>query len=423
MRLRKTQSIQTNNENINNESINIEAKEIELQKELEEISISNEMVLNECLDHFIIERPKELSLVERGIKTREALLNEVELYLKGKRIKNEQLNTLKKMFKEYIWGYHILNDLINDKDISDIKIINKDTIRVKRLGKRYTSNVKFKTNEELNKFVRIVAIKNKINLSEINAIQTFTDKETNENFILRINISTEYVNSVDHSYLHIRKISKNKYTPEDLIKLGMATKEQMEYLIKCIKEGKKIIFTGKGGSGKTTLLNTLIDEIPHDKCGLVIQENEELFSTTHPDLMFQKVKIAKGEGRIEYTLKDLSINGLLIDLDYFVIGEIKGGEALYFLNASYTGHVCLGAVHGNSSTEAIDKLVDYMKYESDYSREDLIKMIGNIDVVVFLKDFKCHEISEIVGYDYEKKNLIYNTIYENQIRVRDSQKV
>jgi pilus assembly protein CpaF len=403
---------------VQNQIIELKAKEIEVVekgKEEGEKEVSNKELLNDCLDNFITSQPKELSLVQRGLKSKAALLNEVERYLKNKKIEQSQVNIVKDMFSKYIWGYHILDELINDKDISDIKIISKDKIRVKLLGERYTSNVKFSTIDEVNRFVRIVAIKNRINISDINAKQTFTDKETNENFILRITIVTDYITSVGHPYLHIRKIPKEKYKPEQLIKLGLATEEQMKYLINAVKNDKKIIFTGKGSSGKTTLLNTLIDEIPHNKSALVIQENEELFSYTHPDIMFLKERSINGEGKIKYSLKDLTISGLLMDLDYFIIGEIKGAEALYFLNASKTGHTSFCTVHGENSTEAIDKLVDYMKYESDYSREDLLKMLKNIDIVVYMENFKCNEISEIIGYDYERGDLIYNTIFKNQV--------
>ncbi len=57
----------------------------------------------------------------------------------------------------------------------------------------------------------------------------------------------------------------------------------------------------------------------------------------------------------------------------FAIGEFKGEEALCFLNASHTGHKAMFSVHGNNSTEAVNKLVDHMKYESDCSRTDLFK--------------------------------------------------
>jgi pilus assembly protein CpaF len=180
-----------------------------------------------------------------------------------------------------------------------------------------------------------------------------------------------------------------------------------------------MIFTGKGASGKTTCMNALLDLIPLDKSGLVIQENEELFSDIHPDLMFQKTVLNKGEGRIQYSLQDLARNGLLLDLDVFVIGEIKGAEALYMLNASYTGHTCWASVHGASSTEGINKLVDYIKYASDYSREDALHMLTHLETVVFMKNYKIWEVSKIVGWDDAKQDLIYKPIIrENKLVVR-----
>lgn len=386
-------------------------------KKKEDLIIKKEMLsdkelLDDCLDYFIKSKPKELQYVQQGIRSKEKFLEEVRYYLRSKSIDKIQLKTVEKMFERFVWGYHLLDDLIRKGTISDIKTIRKDIIRVKEKGERYTSNVKFETDEELDKFIRIIAIKNEINLSDINAMQSFTDKNTYDDFILRINISTKYINSCNHSYLHIRIIPKKKYSLDQVLEVGLATEEQLNYLINKVKNGESIILTGAGGSGKTTMMNILIDQIPHNKSGLVIQENEELFSDTHPDLMFQRIRTAKGESKVQYDLKDLSINGLLIDLDYFVIGEIKGGEAKYLLNASYTGHTCLAGVHGESSTEAIDKLIDYAKYESDYSREDLMKMLKNIKTIVFMKGFNIAEIAEVVEYDYSKKELIYKKIFE-----------
>lgn len=386
--------------------------------ELKKNKIDINSTLDEVLQHFTTNKPKSLMNVQRGIESKENLLKEVERFLNQKKIETEQIEEIKEKFEKFIWGYHILEDLINDPDISDIKVLGENNIRIKKLGKRLTSNVKFSSNEELKRFISVVAIKNKTNISDINAIQKFTDKDSNEKFILRFNITTEYVNSVNNPYLHIRKIPKEKYSKEKLIELGLATKEEMDYLVNEVKNGNGVLFTGKGASGKTTLMNVLLDEIPHDNSGLVIQESEELFSKTHPDLMFQRVRLSKGEGKIEYTLKDLAINGLLTDLDYFIIGEIKGGEAMYFLNASYTGHKVMASVHGNSSTEAVNKLVDYMKYESDYSRVDLLKMVKSIGTVVFLKDFKIKEISKIKDFDERIQDLTYDMVFKDGKRIK-----
>ena len=273
-----------------------------------------------------------------------------------------------------------------------------------------TSDVKFKDDADLNRFVEYVAIKNKVSISDINAVQNFTDKFSNPKFILRLNITTPYVNSVPNSYLQIRKISKKKRGMDYLVKVGMMKQETADYLIDKAQTARGMLFTGKGASGKTTLMNELLEYIPDGNSGLTIQENEELFSDQHPEIQFQHTVENRGEGKIQYSLKDLARNGLLLDVDYFIIGEIKGGEALYFLNAAYTGHRCWASVHGVSSTEAIDKLADYVKYESDYSKEDVIRMLRTLEVVVFMEDFTVKEISEVLGFDEETHRLIYKRV-------------
>ncbi len=317
----------------------------------------------------------------------------------------------------YFSGYHILEPLIKDKEISDIKIISYDKIRIKRLGKREDSNVCFESPQELKRFTEFVAAKNQVSVSRAHAMQSFTDKTGNKDFILRFNISQSIINSVDTPYIHIRKIPKQKASLKDLQEVGMLTKEHADYLKKQMQKGY-VLIAGKGASGKTTLLNALLDEIPRDKSVLVVQENEELFSKVHPDMMFQHILEQKGESKVGYGLKELSINALLIDLDYIVIGEIKGGEALYFLNAAYTGHLGLATIHGQDGVAALYKLADYVKYESDYSQEEVKKMLGCISTVCYMKDFKLATITE-VKVD-AKGNLTTRTAYEREAKHDDT---
>lgn len=373
-------------------------------------AFDSDKLFEEIVDYFTRVEKKTINMVNRELLDKSVINQMVVNYLRDKKVSDELSEKMVKMFDAYVFGYHILEPLVNDDSISDIKIIRYDRVRIKRNGKRMTSDIKFKDNGELNRFVEYVAIRNKVNISDINAVQTFTDKHSNPKFILRFNICTQYVNSVPNSYLHIRKVSKVKRGIDYLVNAEMLDNATAEYLINKAESARGILFTGKGASGKTTLMNELLEYIPEDKSGLAIQENEELFSDTHPDMMFQHIVMNRGEGKIQYSLQDLARNGLLLDLDYFIIGEIKGGEALYFLNAAYTGHRCWASVHGVSSTEAIDKLADYVKYESDYSKEDVIRMLKTMEVVVFMDDFKVKEISEITGFDETAHRLIYKRV-------------
>ena len=364
---------------------------------------------DDIIEYFTRIRSELITQLDRGRITKDVFIREVKDYIRQLGIPDDIATKVYKNFSQFLWSYDILDELIDDPDIQDIKCLSWDTIRIKKFGKRYTQNLKFRSKEHYIRFVEHAAIKNKISISDQNALQNFVDKDSNQNAILRFNIATKFVNSTEMPYLHIRKISKNKYTLQQLIDAGMASKETFDYLIKAAATRDGILFTGKGASGKTTLMNFLIDKIPDTCSGLVIQENEELFSK-HPDLMFQHTVLNRGEGKIQYDLKDLARNGLLTDLDYFIIGEIKGGEALYMLNAAYTGHKCWASVHGASSTEAINKLVDYIKYQQDYTREEAMQMLTHIDTIVFMKDFKVAEIAEVTGWDEEAKQLKYKNI-------------
>lgn len=367
-------------------------------------------LLQDIIEHFTVVDKKSLNLVQRGVLAKEDFLEQVKTFIVHRGITEELAGETVVAFRKYIWGYHVLDDFIYDDSISDIKVINESNIRIKRYGKRESTDVKFASKTDYLSFVNYVAIKNKTNISDINAIQTFTDKETNPKFILRFNVMTNFVTSTGLPYLHIRKIPKDKYSMNKLVELGMMDEKTKDFLINEAKTSTGILFTGKGASGKTTLMNAMIEEIPHDKSVLVIQENEELFTISHPETMFQHIVTSRGEGKIQYSLSDLARNGLLVDLDYFIIGEIKGGEALYFLNAAYTGHRCWASVHGVNSTEAMDKLADYIKYESDYSKEDALRMLRGIKLVVFMQDFKVTEISKIVGWDDDTRNLKYERV-------------
>ncbi len=302
-----------------------------------------------------------------------------------------------------VYGNYVLEDLLNDDRISDIKVLAPDKIRVKVNGKRMTSNLHFIDADDYRRFIEGLAIRNNLDLRE--PIHVFTDKYTNPNVIMRFNITTPGINSVPYPYLHIRKIKKDKYSIDDLIKFQMMDRKTADYLINKAKHGKGLVFTGKGASGKTTLMNVLLDEIPKGNSALIIQESEELFTKVHPDFMFQHVTP-------DYTLKELAKNGLLTDLDYFVIGEIKGEEAMYFLNAAATGHRCWCSVHSASSKDAIGKLADYVMYESKYDKAQAMYMLKELDTIVFMDHFKVTEISEIVGWDNEKQDLIYRTVYK-----------
>ena len=248
-------------------------------------------------------------------------------------------------------------------------------------------------------------------MGKVNAIQTFTDKKSSPDFIYRFNISTDTVNSTEEPYLHIRKIPKEKKSISDLIDLRMMDRKMVEYLNLRRRCGY-VIICGKNGAGKTHLLNALLDEIPAKESVLVVQENEELFSDKHPDMMFQHIAVRKGDNKINYSLKELVVNGLRADIDHIVIGEIKGEEALYFITAALSGCNGMTTIHSVDAAGALDKLADYCKWASDYSREEILKMLSCVKTVVFINKFKITEVVENHGWDQDTKQNQLEVVYD-----------
>lgn len=419
------------NDTLNNSTENElqESQRVEDEIHENEVEQEDDDIFFDALDYMTAPERNYLANIQRGSMSKDTLFKAMRSYFAEIGLEDETIEQELKKLEKYIWGYYIIEDLINDESISDIKIYNENNIRIKRFGKRFPANVKFRDAKDYLRFVDIVCSRNKVNLSDLDAIQTFTDIDSNENARLRFNLTSSILNSDRKPVVHIRKIPKHKKSLYDLAHNididGNPDPVLPEELIPVLEwmaaESSGILFTGKGAAGKTTLMNAMLDEIPTDKSGLVIQENEELFSD-HPDMAYQHVIRSRGESKIQYSLKDLAINGLLTDLDYFLIGEIKGDEAAYFMNAAYTGHQCWSSVHGVNSTEAMDKLVDYVKYATDYPREDILRMLHYMRFIIFMKDYHIDEISEVTGFNNETHELEYKPVYKRGEFLRDPRK-
>ena len=143
---------------------------------------------------------------------------------------------------------------------------------------------------------------------------------------------------------------------------------------------------------------------------MVVQQADELTTMFHPDMMFLHSVPPSAESVATYDLEHISIAGLTMDVDFFIVGEIKGAEALYILNAACTGQICAGTIHSTSAMRAPDKLVDYAMYESRYSRNELMRMMDCFKTLVFMKDYKVANVYACKGWNEERRELDYERL-------------
>lgn len=91
---------------------------------------------------------------------------------------------------------------------------------------------------------------------------------------------------------------------------------------------------------------------------------------------------------------------------------------MVFFDAVATGHRGYATVHADSSLSTIDRLVTLMKRDAkaqSYTDKYLRKLLSmSVDLVIFMKNFKVHEISEVL-YNPETDDVEYNPLYEFKV--------
>jgi pilus assembly protein CpaF len=370
-----------------------------------------ENLLQQLVDDFSTQKQHLLMQMKKGQLTKELFLSEAAAHIQTYfRLEHEGQTRLLEEFEQYIFGYSRLSFLIDDKTVSDIRVVGYNNIRVKRKGRRMAAGVCFSSPKEYRQFIDYIATRNQVNISNLNAIQRFTDNESHPDFILRFTLSMPLVNTYNEPYLCIRKVPKTFPQMKELIEQNMMDRETAELLIERFRQGSTLI-CGGNSSGKTTLLNALKETLPDDMAVLVTQQADELTTLFHPDMMFLHSLPGTGEQQVNYDLEHISIAGLTMDVDFFIIGEVKGAEALYLLNAAYTGQLCAATIHAPSADRAPDKLVDYAMYESRYSRDELMRMMDCFQTLIFMEHYRVKEIFACRGWSAKQRNLMYERIF------------
>lgn len=321
---------------------------------------------------------------------------------------------LLEMFRQCVFGYYVLTPLIVAKDVSDIKVLDYDHIVVKANGERYLADVKFFSEEDYKAWYERILRIHKLGKSEEYALGHCTDRKGVDAFYLRIDVQLACITSTEKNNIHIRKMPKEKLSWEYLKENGMLDDEMIEYLKDRIMAGYGFLISGRGGSGKSTLLNNMLDLIPFNQSILVSQESDELYSNEHPQIQFEHtMTVRKNDVITDFSLEDELRLGLLQDIDNFVIGEIKGGEALHvFTTAMSTGARFFGTIHSNDARSSVTRLAQCARYVSDYPMESLEEMLSCMPfVLIHMSHFSIDEIVEIDGWDDRDKRLRFQTVY------------
>src|SRR5438067_1484960 len=156
--------------------------------------------------------------------------------------------------------------------------------------------------------------------------------------------------------ISIRKFFAEKLTVEKLIQLGSMTRRVARLLEAAVGLRLNIVVSGGTGSGKTSLLNVLSQFIAEDERILIIEDSAEL-QLTQPHIVGFEARPADRLGKGQVDIGDLLHSALRLRPDRIVVGEVRGGECFYLLQAMNTGHGgTLTTAHANTPVDTLRRL-------------------------------------------------------------------
>lgn len=315
---------------------------------------------------------------------------------------------------ESIRGLGVLGRMIADQDVTEIMINGHEDIFVEKSGRLYRVDNRFESRRELEIIItKFVSAAGRV----VNESEPIVDTRLEDGS--RVNVVMPPV-ALNGPIVTIRRFSKEAMTARQLIAYGSITPEVAEMLRLLVIAKYNIFVSGGTGSGKTTFLNALSNFIPADERIITIEDSAELQIKNIDNLVRLETRNAGADGKGAIPIRDLIRTALRMRPERIVVGEVRGAEALDMLQAMNTGHDgSLSTGHANTTRDMLSRLETMVLQASDILSLDAIRQqIGSaIDIIIHLsrlrdKSRKALEITEVIGYDSEKRSIILNPIYE-----------
>ena len=345
-----------------------------LMEELDQRSDANDAVIREIIDTLVLSDDGEprLTLGERV------------------RISRELFASVRRL--------DILQDLIDDKSVTEIMVNGPNCIFIERDGHIERWNRTFQSDEKLMDLVQTVAgACNRV----INEQHPIVDARLADGS--RVNAVISPV-ALDGPYLTIRQFPEEAITMEKLVGYGSLTEEAAAFLEKMVQCGYSIVIGGGTSAGKTTFLNALSNYIPGTERIVTIEDNAELQIQGIGNLVRLEAKEANHEDMRPVTIRDLIKSALRMRPDRIIVGEVRGGEAVDMLQAFNTGHDgSLCTIHANSCEDMLSRLETMVLMACPLPLPAIRRQIASgVDLLVHLgrlRDRSRHvlEIAEVDG--------------------------
>lgn len=304
----------------------------------------------------------------------------------------------------------ILQDLADDRDVSEIMVNGPDNIFAERRGRIERQNLAFDDSAQLERVIQRLAARVGREMNELNPI---VDARLSDGS--RINAVNSNI-AIGGPILTIRRFGTGRLSAEDIVNSGGMSREAAEFIETLVRCRYNIFISGGTSSGKTTFLNILSDYIPAEERIIVIEDSAELAIRGHENLVRMEAKSANAQGKGEVSIRELIRSSLRMRPDRIIVGEVRGEEVIDMLAAMSTGHDgSLSTGHANSPTGMLGRLESLFLANSGFPIDAVRSQIaGAIEVFIHLAKDKngmrrVMEISELCGL--QNGEYVLNTLY------------
>jgi pilus assembly protein CpaF len=249
-----------------------------------------------------------------------------------------------------LFGLGPLEQLLKDRDISDILVNRHDQIYIERNGRLEETTIVFRDDRHLMQIIeRIVSSVGR----RIDESSPMVDARLQDGS--RVNAIIPPL-ALDGPTLSIRRFRTDRLGAQDLVERQSLTQPMLDFLRAAVGSRLNVIVSGGTGAGKTTLLNILSSFIGDTERVVTIEDAAELMLRQRHVVRLE-TRPANIEGKGQVRARDLVINALRMRPDRIIVGEVRGPEALDMLQAMNTGHDgSLTTVHANSPRDALYRL-------------------------------------------------------------------
>ncbi len=352
------------------------------KKELKELVLNKIELIREVKDDDIFDAIDNVLLM----KSKESYISFEEKEV----IKRDIFNSIRRL--------DILQELLDDKQITEIMINGSNKIFIEKEGRIRPWNKEFESKQKLLDIIQqIVSKSNRI----INESSPIVDSRLPCGS--RVNIVLPPI-ALEGPIVTIRKFPGNPITIQKLIEIGSISKEVAIFLEKLVIAGYNIFVSGGTGSGKTTFLNVLSNFIPKDEHVITIEDSAELQIQNVENLVRLEVRNSNIEGKNAISIRDLIKSALRMRPDRIIVGEVRDAAAIDMLQAMNSGHDgSLSTGHANSTVDMLNRLETLVLMGADIPLMAVRKQIASaIDIIVHLgrlrdKSRKVLEVSEVLN--------------------------